>query len=75
MLGRTLDYRGAGVFRKVGFFCTDVEVTEVRSDQLFIGGVSSESRAKFSLFFSFLAWLFCILPPPSAGREQGKPWT
>jgi DNA mismatch repair ATPase MutS len=30
MLGCTLDYRGAGVFRKVGFFCTDVEETEVR---------------------------------------------
>ncbi|KAF8506861.1 muts domain V-domain-containing protein [Russula emetica] len=31
MLGCTLDYRGAGVFRKVGFFCTDVEVTELGS--------------------------------------------
>ena len=30
MLGCTLDYRGAGVFQKVGFFCTDVEETEVR---------------------------------------------
>lgn len=32
MLGCTLDYRGAGVFRKVGFFCTDVESTEVSPD-------------------------------------------
>jgi hypothetical protein len=25
-----LDYKGAGAFRKVGFFCTDVQETEVR---------------------------------------------
>jgi DNA mismatch repair ATPase MutS len=30
ILGCTSDYRGAGVFGKVGFFCTDVEETEVR---------------------------------------------
>ncbi len=40
MLGCTLDYRGAGVFRKVGFFCTDVEMTEVRPDELFNAGVT-----------------------------------
>ncbi len=39
MFGCTLDYRGAGMFRKIGFFCTDVEETEVRPDQLFIAGV------------------------------------
>ena len=73
MLGCTMDYRGAGVFRKVGFFCTDVEVTEVRPDQLFIAGVSPSRMLNFS--FLFLAWLFCILPPPAAGCEQGQPWT
>jgi DNA mismatch repair ATPase MutS len=31
MLGCTSDYRGAGAFGKVGFFCTDVQETEVRS--------------------------------------------
>jgi hypothetical protein len=67
MLGCTLDYRGAGVFRKVGFFCTDVEVTEVRSDQL---GVPPSRMLNFSFFF-FIAWLVCILSPPAAGCEQG----
>jgi len=31
MLGCTSDHKGAGAFRKVGFFCTDVQETEVRS--------------------------------------------
>lgn len=39
MLGCTMDYRGAGVFQKVVFFSTDVEVTEVRPDQLFVAGI------------------------------------
>lgn len=30
MLGCASDYRGSGAFRKVGFFCTDVQETEVR---------------------------------------------
>ena len=72
MLGCTSDYRGAGEFRKVGFFCTDVEVTEVRPDQLYIAGVPPESHINI---YIYLAWLFCILPPPAAGCEQGKPWT
>jgi len=31
MLGCTSDYKGAGAFRKVGFFCTDVQETELGS--------------------------------------------
>jgi DNA mismatch repair ATPase MutS len=30
MLGCASNYRGAGAFRKVRFFCTDVQETEVR---------------------------------------------
>lgn len=71
MLGCTTDYRGAGVFRSVGFFCTDVEVTEVRPDQLFTAGVPPSHV----LNYCFIAWLFFILPPPAAGCEQGKSWT
>jgi DNA mismatch repair ATPase MutS len=33
MLGCASDYKGAGAFRKVGFFCTDVQETEVRPDR------------------------------------------
>jgi DNA mismatch repair ATPase MutS len=65
MLGCTLDYRGAGVFRKVGFFCTDVEVTEVRPDQLLIAGVSPESHAK--ILFSFFS-LALLHTPTAFGR-------
>jgi hypothetical protein len=72
MVGCTLDYRGAGVFRKVGFFCTDVEMTEVRQDSL---QVTPESHVNFFFSFLFLAWHFCLLPPPAAGCKQGKPWT
>ena len=66
MLGCTSDYRGAGVFRKVGFFCTDVEVTEVRPDQLYIAGVPSESHIKFS--FLFLSSLALLHTPTACGR-------
>jgi len=31
MLGCTLDYRGAGPFGRIGFFCTDVQETELGS--------------------------------------------
>ncbi|KAI0308058.1 muts domain V-domain-containing protein [Multifurca ochricompacta] len=31
ILGCTTDYRGAGAFRKIGFFCTDVQETELGS--------------------------------------------
>jgi DNA mismatch repair ATPase MutS len=30
MLGCTLDFRGAGPFERIGFFCTDVQETEVK---------------------------------------------
>lgn len=30
MLGCTLDYRGAGPFGRIEFFCTDVQETEVK---------------------------------------------
>jgi DNA mismatch repair ATPase MutS len=30
MLGCTLDYRGAEPFERIGFFCTDVQETEVK---------------------------------------------
>lgn len=73
MLGCTLDYRGTGMFRKVGFFCTDVEETEVRPASYLLQ-VSPKSHVKKIVFF-FLAWVFCILPPPAARREQGKPRT
>jgi MutS domain V len=63
MLGCTLDHRGAGVFRKVGFFCTDVEETEVR-----LAIAVSEARVK-----RFIAWHLCIFPPATARCEQGKP--
>ena len=29
MLGCTLDYKGGGPFKRIGFFCTDVQETEV----------------------------------------------
>jgi MutS domain V len=71
MVGCTLDYRGAGVFRKVGFFCTDVEVTEVRPDRYLL-----QVYPRVACYFLFyLARHFCLLPPPAAGCEQGKPWT
>ena len=30
LLGCTLDYRGGGLFERIGFFCTDVQETEVK---------------------------------------------
>ena len=65
MLGCTLDYRGAGVFRKVGFFCTDVEMTEVRPDQLFVVGVLPESHVK--AFFPLFS-LALLHTPTAFGR-------
>jgi DNA mismatch repair ATPase MutS len=36
MLGYTSNYKGVGAFRKVGFFCTDVQETEVRPDRILV---------------------------------------
>jgi hypothetical protein len=67
MLGYTSDYRGAGVFRKVGFFCTDVEVTEVRPDPLFIAGVPPSRMLNPSLLFFFFS-LALLHTPIACGR-------
>jgi DNA mismatch repair ATPase MutS len=36
MLGCSSNYKGIGAFRKVRFFCTDVQETEVRPDRILV---------------------------------------
>ena len=67
MLGCTEDYRGAGPFGRIGFFCTDVQETEVKRPLL--------TYRIFSLLTPYPVWLFLVLTPPAARCEQGKPRT
>lgn len=62
MLGCTSDYKGAGAFRKVGFFCTDVQETEVRSTVSIFDFAAAAKK-------NFPAWFLHVLTPSAAGCE------
>ena len=69
MLGYSSEHRGEGAFEHIGFFCTDVDETEV-SRPVFsspaIDLITHNSGRSFRLFSSSAAWC-----EPRQSRSQG----
>jgi DNA mismatch repair ATPase MutS len=58
MLGYTDDSGAQGFFKNIGFFCTDVDETQVSPSYCVIYNST------------FSGWAFCIFTPPQAWCEQ-----